>query len=151
MKKIRYVIAAMLIISALVVGCGSKEPQSATFTINQSGVEMEMVVDAEGDKITKLTQTSTLDLSAYSEDQIAAIEAEVDKASTEYKDTDGVSYNSETSGGILTETVEISINDDNLGDIISQGIVPIDGDDDVDYLSFDATRESLADAGWTVE
>ena len=64
----------------------------------------------------------------------------------------GVDYNVDEKDGVYTETFVMNVKD-NLDEIVDSGIVPIEteGDQDVEYLSVDGTKQALEAAGWTVE
>ena len=151
MKKL----IGMLLVCCMAVSlfaCGGKEPQSATCTTEQDGVLVTMVFDAEGDKVTKITQTSSLSIEGLSEDIIESVKEAVDDTAKTYDAIDGVEYSSEITDTELTEKIVINADKDTLKEVISQGLLPIEGDDDnVSVLSFSESIKALEDAGWTVE
>lgn len=144
-------IVGVLLVCTMIamVGCGAKK-QTATCTLEQDGLKYEMVLDAEGDKITKITQTSSVSLEGITEEQIASLDENIAQIKEEYEAINGVKYNSEKSDKELKEIVEIDTsNKDTLKAAIDNGILPVEGNES--NLSFKATKESMADLGWTVK
>lgn len=135
-------------------GCGKKE-QSATCTIERNGVAIEMVLDAEGDKVTKMTQTTISPLEGLDEDTAAELEEmeleEMLKQCEEnYAAYDSVTYEYELSDTEMKETVAIDLEDkDELKELSDAGLLPIEGD--ADTISLKKNKEALEEAGWTVK
>ncbi|HIU74995.1 MAG TPA: DUF1307 domain-containing protein [Candidatus Pelethocola excrementipullorum] len=144
------VVGMLLVCTTLaMVGCGAKK-QTATCTIEQDGMKIEMVLDAEGDKIMKLTQTSTVSLEGVAEEQVAALDENIAQIKEQYEAIDGVKYNFEKSDKELKEIVEIDTsNKDTLKAAIESELLPVEGNQS--SLSLKATKESMADLGWTVK
>ena len=128
MKKLIGILLVCCMAVSLFACGGSKEPQSATCTTEQDGVLITMVFDAEGDKVTKITQTSTLSLEGYTDDIIESIKTSVEDASDMYDGIDGVEHSAEITDTEITEKIVINADKDTLKEVISKGLLPIEGD-----------------------
>lgn len=133
---------------AVIAGCGAKK-QTATCTIDKDGAEYEMLIDAEGDSIKKLTQTTVLSLDDFNEEQIGIIESQIESIKEIYDAIDGVTYKAERTDKEFKEIVEISCEKKTLNEVIDQGLLPVEGNSD--KLSFKKTKEGLEKSGWTVK
>ena len=111
---------------------------------------MSMSFDAKGDKVTRITQESVIDISGFTEDQIAALDAAVASAEEIYAELDGVEYSSEQSDGQFVETIVIPTEGDILKAVVEQGILPVDNEE-LTELSLESTVDNLESSGWTIE
>ena len=111
--------------------CGGEEEvkNAAVAKIEQDGVSMSMSFDAKGDTVTRITQESVIDISGFTEDQIAALDAAVASAEEIYAELDGVEYSSEQSDGQFVETIVIPTEGDILKAVVEQGILPVDNEE----------------------
>lgn len=151
MKSTKKIVSLVLVglMVFLMTACGAKE-KSAVLTYEQTGVLMEYRIDAKGDVVQKITQTSTLDCSAFSEDQVAAIEASLVEYADTYEKMDGVEYSSSKSGDAIVETIIIdATNGDTLGELADAGLLPIEGD--ASKISLSKTIDNLEEQGWTLK
>lgn len=132
--------------------CGGEEEvkNAAVAKIEQDGVSMSMSFDAKGDKVTRITQESVIDISGFTEDQIAALDAAVASAEEIYAELDGVEYSSEQSDGQFVETIVIPTEGDILKAVVEQGILPVDNEE-LTELSLESTVDNLESSGWTIE
>lgn len=150
MKKILCAVLVCLMMFTL-TACKEEEVKGAgKATIEQDGVTTTMVFDAEGDTITKVTQTSTMSIEGFSEEQLQMIRDAVADAEASYKEIGSVEYTTEEKDGQFVETIVIPTDEETLKAVVSAGILPVDGDD-VTELSLEQTEKSLGDAGWTIE
>ncbi|RGD75365.1 DUF1307 domain-containing protein [Anaerofustis stercorihominis] len=150
MKKVLKVILALGLVF-MMAGCGSKA-QTATFNYSSNGVDVKMVADAEGDTITKLTQTSTINTKNFNSSQIKQLKKVVEESKDTYKNIKGITYKAEESGDKIVETIIIPTDEETLKTVISKGLLPVTGSSgEVTKLSLDKTKESLQKAGWTLE
>lgn len=148
MKRLFCLILTNLMILSL-IGCGGKE-QSTTLLYEESGVTMEYKMDAKGDIVHTITQTSILDCSEYTEEEIAAIEELVAQTGASYEEYEGVTYESAVEGTTLKEIITIDAsNSDTLTTLSEAGLLPIDGDST--KISLKKTVESLESQGWVVQ
>ena len=147
-------ILAVAVTALTACGNGADEPEEIravkTATLEQNGVTMRMIFDAKGDRITKLTQESSMSLEGYTEEQIAELDAAVETARENYSGIEGVEYSSSNEDGYLVETIVISTDEETLKNVIEQGLLPVD-DENLTQLSLESTVENLEAAGWTVE
>ena len=151
MKKMISVILAVCLMFVF-AGCGSKEEEkidAAICTIEQNGVVAQMAFDAKGDLITRIKQSSTINMEGYTEEQTAAVKEAVAQAETTYKDIKGVEYSVEESGTQLVENISFSADEDTLKEVIEKGLLPVQGD--AKRLSLKKTIEALEGSGWIVE
>ena len=132
--------------------CGGEEEvkNAAVAKIEQDGVSMSMSFDAKGDTVTRITQESVIDISGFTEDQIAALDAAVASAEEIYAELDGVEYSSEQSDGQFVETIVIPTEGDILKAVVEQGILPVDNEE-LTELSLESTVDNLESSGWTIE
>ena len=150
MKKLVCILAMCIFMCGL-TACSEEEVQNAaTATIEQDGMTMKMVFDAKGDVVTKITQETTMDLTGFTEDQIAEVNSAVEAAKENFGGIVGVEYTAEEKGGQLIETIVMPTDEDTLRVMIDQGILPVDNEE-LTQLSLDATVENLESSGWTVE
>lgn len=151
MKKIISIMIACVMVLGL-VACGGKEVESAAVCkIEQNGVEIEMVLDAKGDKITKIHQTSSISIEGYSEEQVQSLQDMVDQTAETYKAIEGITYEIEQDDTEIAEKISMNVGDkDTLKAVIDAGLLPVTGDN-VTQLSLKSTKEALKESGWTVE
>lgn len=149
MKRLMCMVLAGLIILSM-AACGGSKPQTAVLTYEANGVTMEYKIDAKGDTINTITQTSSIDCSAYSEDDIATIQASMDEYAAIYEAYDGVKYETAVDGTTLKEIITLDVSDSDLVQSLSDaGLLPIEGDGT--KLSLDKTVENLESQGWTLQ
>lgn len=149
MRRIMCIVLASLMIFAL-TACGGSEPQTVFLTYEQDGVSMEYQLDAVGDIVEKLTQTSSIDCSMYTEEQMQIFEESISDYAAAYENIDGVSYSTEIIGTDLVETISIdATNSDTLDTLSSQGLLPIEGTSS--SISLEKTVENLESQGWVVQ
>lgn len=119
-------------------------------SIEQNGVTTTMTFDAKGDTITRVTQESVMSIEGLTEEQLQIIRDAVTDAEKEYADISSLEYTTEEKDGQFVETIVIPTDEETLKAVVAAGILPVSGDD-VTELSLEQTKESLGDAGWTVE
>lgn len=151
MKRVVSMIAVCVMALGL-MACGKEEVKSAAVCkIEQNGVPIEMVLDAKGDKITKINQTARISIEGFSEEQVNAIQETIDQAAAVYKEIEGVSYEIEQNDTDIAEKIIMNVEDkDTLKAVIDAGLLPVTGDN-ITQLSLKKTKESLESAGWTIE
>lgn len=156
MRKV-LILAAACISALMLVGCGGGKEQSVTLTTEQSGATMDMILEAKGDIVQTITQTSTVPLSNYGdvekeEELEVIIEAFEEQAKTmekSYADIDGVEYSYTIENNEFNEEVKMDVsNKDTLEQLTEAGLNPVEGD--ATKVSLKKTQESLTEAGWTV-
>ena len=137
-------------------GCGAysivaeEKKRQQHWTLEQNGVVIEMNLVAKGDKVTKLTQTSTINVEGYAEEQLDMLDATVESAKEAYGEIEGIEYSVETSDSEYVEKVIIPTDKATLQAVVKAGLLPVDNED-VTELSLEATVSSLEESGWTVK
>lgn len=152
MKKLTGLLTICLSL-ILLVGCGAGKESAFTANTDMSGAQIEMLFEGKGDKVQTITQTTTLDLSDFSDEEKDAVVKAVEDASVALKEQlgeiEGFSQEVSISDPILSEIMIIdATNADTLNTLSEAGLLPTEGDASV--LSMDATKESLSSAGYTI-
>lgn len=146
MKKFLCAILAALMVLSM-AACSSSEPQTVVLTMEQNGVSIDYQLDAKGDIVQKITQTTTMDCSAYTEDQIAAVEEAVAQYEAAYNAIEGVTYTAGLEGTDFVETIIIDTTDeDTISELSAQGLVPVEGEG---LISLEKTVELMKEQGFT--
>lgn len=152
MKKLLAITMSLVLSLGLLTGCGVKE-QSATLTslTEERGLSMvdTITVDAEGDKIVKMTETIELDMSIFSEEEQAMFVEIYDAMFTEAAAIEGVECTSEVADGIYNMTLVADTSGNAVAELSEIGLLQIDGDSE-GALSFDETVEALQASGYTL-
>ena len=146
-KKIMCGVLAVMMLFCLTACGSSAKDQTVVLTYEQDGVSMEYKMDAKGDVIQTITQTSTIDCSAYTEDDIALIEASIQEYAAIYEEYDGVDYSSETVDNAIIEIIKLDVSDSALVQSLADAqLLPIEGEGTT--LSLEKTVENLTSQGW---
>lgn len=148
MKKILCTILASLIFFTF-TACGAKpEEKCVILTSEENGITIDYQLDALDDTVQKITQTTTIDGSLFTEEQISIITSAADEYRATYKAIEGVTYSLETVDTDLIETITIdTTNSDSLQELNDSGLLPIDGT--TDAISLEKTIENLKELGMT--
>ncbi len=153
-KRIGTILLSSMMVAAL-AGCGSSKEEKAVLRCKQEqqGYAVEMVFDAKGDEATKLTQSSTLDLSELPKEAVDVVDSTLKQMEETYKNIKGVDYSYKKDKNKLTETVVIDLNPETIKTMTESGLLPIQSNSDkpVKVISIKQTRESLKNSGWTIE
>lgn len=149
-KKLCALLACTVMLGLSACGGEEEVKNAAVAKIEQDGVSMSMSFDAKGDTVTRITQESVIDISGFTEEQIAALDAAVASAEEIYAELDGVEYSSEQSDGQFVETIVIPTEGDILKAVVEQGILPVDNEE-LTELSLESTVDNLESSGWTIE
>ena len=149
-KKLCALLACTVMLGLSACGGEEEVKNAAVAKIEQDGVSMSMSFDAKGDTVTRITQESVIDISGFTEDQIAALDAAVASAEEIYAELDGVEYSTEQSDGQFVETIVIPTEGDILKAVVEQGILPVDNEE-LTELSLESTVDNLESSGWTIE
>lgn len=148
MKKVLCTILASLIFFTF-TACGSEpEEKCVILTSEEDGITMDYQLDALDDTVQKITQTTTIDCSSFTEEEISIITSSVDEYRAAYEAIEGVTYSLETIDTDLVETITIdTTNSDSLQELNDSGLLPIDGT--ADSISLEKTVENLKELGMT--
>lgn len=145
MRKLLCICISTLMLLAM-TACSTKE-QTVVMTFNQDGVEMQFQMDAKGDIVHTITQTSVLDCSAYQQEQIDAIVESTEEFSSTYEKYEGVTYSVNTEGTDLIEKIVIdTTKSDTLEKLSEAELLPIDGSSA--RISVKKTINALEEQGW---
>jgi uncharacterized lipoprotein YehR (DUF1307 family) len=143
----------MVLMLVFLTSCGGGKEQTATFLMDNSdtmGVHVEMVVNAKGDKIMDITQTSVMKLEMYPEEQIEQLRMMSAMIEETCNEIDGATYTVTETEEEYKEVVELNVgNKDTLKAIVEAELLPVEGG--TDQLSFKGTKENLVDYGWVLE
>lgn len=177
MKRKYVAIACICVVTAALAACGSSDNKETSAevskagsgtadasdadvtnealvcSIEEDGTKIEMYADAEGDKITSLTEITTVDTSQYTDEEKQQMDTVISDAKENTAGVDGVEYSIDEKDGIYTETVKMDLKD-HLKDITDAGVLQLEAvsdGDEIEYLSLSSVKESLKEAGWTVE
>lgn len=151
-KSVISIISIFVMTMTVLAGCGNKQQQTATCTLKDpdSGLINEMILEAEGDTVTKLTQTNTVSLEGWTEEQLAYLDENVKAIEEQYNEIEGTQYTSSVTGTEFKEIIEIAMdNKDTLKAVTEKGLLPVEGS--TERISFESTKKNLTDLGWTVE
>jgi len=108
-----------------------------------------MQLEAKGDTIHTMTQTSTVEVGELTDEQKTLVEDEIKKAEANFADIKGAEYTYEFGDTELKETITIDMTDsDSLDQLSSKNLLPIQGS--TSKISLKATRTNLEEQGWTV-
>lgn len=148
MKKLLCVLLSVVMLFTM-VACGGKS-QTAILTYEQNGVTMKYTLESKGDIIHTITQTSTIDGSVYTEEQLAVIEDSISQYQALYEQIKGVTYSTDVEGSVFVETIEIDAsNETTITTLSSQGLLPIDGSSA--NISLEKTVKNLVSQGWVLQ
>lgn len=140
------------LMSLSLAACGGAEEQSVTLNYEMEGVTMEYTLDATGDIVHTITQVSSVDCSAYTEEQVAVLQSSLEEYATVYEAYEGVEYSSSVEEGFMYETIKIDVTDqDTISELSEAGLLPIEGDSAITFISLEKTVESLESQGWVVQ
>lgn len=169
--KRRFALAACLCAAAIsMTACGASNENTAASTaketsgdqvtndalvcsIDQDGTKIEMHADAQDDRITSITQITTVDTSQYTDEEKKKMDAIVSDAKKNMGKIDGVEYSLNEADGIYTETIKMDTKD-HLKEIVAAELLQVkavNSGEEVEYLSLSSIRDSIKEAGWTIE
>ena len=147
MKKLFTLMLAVVLVFSL-AGCKKSDPQKVTLNVEDSGVLSEYIMEADGDVVHTITQTTTMDCTGFVEEQFNIIDEAVAQYQAIYDAIEGVTYNVEVTETAMIEMLTIdATNKDTLKLLSEQGLMPIESGD---YISLEKTREAMIADGWTL-
>lgn len=151
MKKILPVLLTFLCMFTLVAcGNGEETKNALVLTYDEADIiHIEMAFDAKDDVVTKITQNSVVNVSKFSEDQIAQLEALGDTSKEQFEKIKGTEYSRERKGDDLIETITIPADKETLNAVVDAGLLPVEGS--ADQLSISKTKETMVNNGWKVK
>ena len=145
MKKLFSLILAAILVCSF-AACSKKDAKSVTLTLEASGVLTEYSMEADGDIVHTITQTTTMDCTGFVEEQFNIIDEAVAQYQALYDAIEGVTYNVEVSDTAMVETLIIdATNAETLKALSEQGLMPVEYGD---FISLDKTVETMTADGW---
>lgn len=148
MKKILSLILAGMMILSL-AACNSSEPQTVTLNIEESGILSEYTLEANGDVVHTIRQTTTMDCTGFTEEQFAIIDEAIQEYKALYAEIEGVVYDVAVNETAMVETVSIDVsNEETVAALSEAGLMPVEGEG---AISLEKTVESMVELGWTVK
>lgn len=141
----------------LLVGCNSGKEQSLTLTTDAYGETTEVLLEAKGDIVHTMTQTSTLALSDYvdveDEEQVATVIETFEEAAKEegesIRDIEGVDYSYNHDDKEFQRVIKIDTSNSNTLEQLSElNFLSFSGTSS--KLSLEKSKENYVNQGWTV-
>ena len=152
MKRVVSILMICLVLVGLLAGCSSK-PSAFTATMEADGEKTEMVVEGKGDKVEKITQTTTIDIAEFGEAEREALEGPLEDAKAEMQSQlagiEGVTHTIEVVGDDIVEIMTIdATNSESLDKLSTSGILPLEGE--TSKLSMKQSKDGLQSGGFTI-
>ena len=148
MKKVFGALMAA-VLAVMLVACGAKT-QTATYSLEteQSGIQMKetMTLEAEGDKIVKITDKLEMDFAAFDDSTIEQLKGAYDEIVEQCNSVEGANCKSDFSGSTYTMTLTVDVKSGAANELSDLGLLQVTGDSD--SLSLKATEEGLAGNGY---
>jgi len=142
MKKLTTIIVILLLILPI-AGCGKKSTVICTY--EEGFMTAVNTLEAEGDKIVKLTYDNSANLTEGRIDH-DTMQASVDNAIDLYSGTDGVSYTYEFEGDFFHETLTFDMKTVSAADLVKMGIT---SDSKSSGVSLKLTIENMEASGFS--
>lgn len=155
MKKTKRIVSLLLagLMIFLLVGCGDKKEdkrETTVLTYEANGVSIEYRMESTGDVVKKITQESTLDYSAYTDDQILAMEELLEEYALEYNKMKSVTYSYKNEGSTFVETIVMDTTVDGaLEELQSIGMGTLE--EDAKYISLEMTIDNMESMGFELQ
>lgn len=155
MKKLVKLLLCMSLVLAL-AGCGKE--QTATYELKQDAMGITIsdtyVINAKGDKVTKMEEVCAIDISSLSAEEKELIVSTYDAQYGAMKDAAPSSVVFDISSNDTTYTVKVVYNIDgaDLAELQEAGYIEAATGDDgkILYVSFKQTCEGLEQGGYTL-
>lgn len=147
MKKIMTFLMAVIILLSF-AACKKSDPQTVTLNIEDSGVLGTYTLEADGDMVHTIKQTTTMDCTGFVEEQFTIIKEAASEYETIYNTIKGVTYEVEITETSMVEKLTIdATNKEALKELSDQGLMPVESGD---YISLEKTVNSMEAEGWVV-
>ena len=145
-KYLTFLMAVILVFSF--AACKKSDPQMVTLNIEDSGVLGTYTLEADGDVVHTIKQTTTMDCTGFVEEQFAIIKEAASEYETIYNTIKGVTYEVELTETSMIENLTIdATNKEALKELSEQGLMPVESGD---YISLEKTVNSMEAEGWVV-
>ncbi len=147
MKKILSFILAVIILLSF-TACKKSDPQIVTLNIEDSGVLSTYTLEADGDVVHTIKQTTTMDCTGFVEQQFDIINEAITEYEAIYNAVEGVTYEVDVTETSMVEKLTIdATNKDTLKELSDQGLMPVESGD---YISLEKTVKSMEADGWVI-
>ncbi len=147
MKKYLTFLMVIIIVFSF-AACKKSDPQIVTLNIEDSGVLGTYTLEADGDMVHTIKQTTTMDCTGFVEEQFAIIKEAASEYETIYNTIKGVTYEVEITETSMIENLTIdATNKETLKELSEQGLMPVESGD---YISLEKTVNSMEAEGWVV-
>lgn len=152
MKKLVKLLLCLTLVLAL-TGCGKE--QTATYKMEQDTMGIKIsdtyVITAKGDKVTKMEEVCSIDISALDDAQKEAVIATYDEQYGAMKDSapDSVVFDISSDDNSYTVKVDYNIEEADLKALADAGYIQATNDGKILYVSFKQTCEGLAASGYS--
>ena len=132
----------------LLVACGSAssdELKTVKLVGEANGVYTEVVLEAQGDKVLKQSQTSSLSIEGYDDATIESFEKALKDVLAVYEEFDFATYSYEIKDDSIIETITIDLSTkENIKTVIETKLIDVEADgEDIDYISLKETVKNM--------
>ena len=132
----------------LLVACGSAssdELKTVKLVGEANGVYIEVVLEAQGDKVLKQSQTSSLSIEGYDDATIESFEKALKEVLAVYEEFDFATYSYEIKDDSIIETITIDLSTkENIETVIETKLIDVEADgEDIDYISLKETVKNM--------
>lgn len=150
MKKVSKMllqIGLVAVVAVLLTACGKK--QSATYSISESGLEMEITLNAKGDKVYEQVLKTSIPYSLVGVENKDDAKEMFDEELSDYKELKGVKREVDYSDDKVSQTFTLDLKKIDFDEVEEELGAEYDSDAKKHGVSFKATTENLEDEGWT--
>ncbi len=153
MKKLVKLLLCMTLVLAL-TGCGKE--QTATYKMEQDAMGIKIsdtyVINAKGDKVTKMEEVCSIDISALDDEQKESVVATYDEQYGAMKDSapDSVVIDISSDANSYTVKVVYNIEGADLKALADAGYIEASNDGKILYVSFKQTCDGLEASGYSI-
>ena len=151
MKKIIKMMITVLSL-CLLVACGSAssdELKTVKLAGEANGVYTEVVLEAQGDKVLKQTQISSLSIEGYDDATIETFKETLKQVEALYEDFDFATYSYEIKEDTIIETITMDLSTkENIKAVADAQLLDIETDgegEEAEYISLKETVKNMED------
>ncbi len=156
MKKLLALLLSATLMLAL-AGCGAEQTATYVSTTTEEGITITdaQTIQAKGDKIQRLTETTTMDFSTLDTEIQAQLVAYYDESFDAAKADapTGVAISYSEQNGVYTATFDIDLVAGDLQELIEKKYIMITSDNasTIKYVSYSQTCAALEASGYTLQ
>lgn len=149
MKKLfKLVFMLSLVITLVACGSSNKENNKVKLVGDMNGAYYEIILDAQGDKVITQTQITTITLADFDEDTQQLLIDSLEEYAKVYDEYDYVEYSSNMNDTEIIETIVLDLSKPKyIKELSEAGLLPIEGDKIVSYISLEKTVENIEEMG----